>query len=263
MSSADYSERFGAIGRLYGTAGAEVLRSAHICVVGIGGVGSWVVEALARSGVGAITLIDHDDISLTNINRQLHTLDTTVGHSKVEEMAGRVLQINPDCQCHAIDDLLTEGNLEKYLSPEFDYVIDAIDSIRHKAAMIYYCRRNKIPIITTGGAGGLTDPTSIQIIDLSRTYNDPLASKVRSKLRSQYGFSKNPKRRFGVECVFSPQQHHYPKADGTVCPRKPGVKGVTLDCNLGYGSATMITASFGFAATARAINKLIKKNGTV
>jgi tRNA A37 threonylcarbamoyladenosine dehydratase len=254
-----YSERFGGIARLYGAAGAEVLRQAHICVVGVGGVGSWAVEALARTGVGAITLIDHDDISATNMNRQLHTLSSTIGRPKVGEMAARVMAINPECQCHAVDDLLTETTLEKYLSREFDYVIDAIDSIRHKAAMIYYCRRNKIPIITTGGAGGLSDPTSIQIIDLSRTYNDPLASKVRSKLRSQYGFSKNPKRRFGVECVFSPQQHHYPKADGTVCPRKPGVKGVTLDCNLGYGSATMITASFGFAAVARVVNKLIEK----
>lgn len=259
MSSQDYSERFGGIRRLYGDSGTQVLRKAHICVVGAGGVGSWVVEALARTGIGAITIIDHDDISLSNTNRQLHTLSESVGRSKVAEMAQRIAQINPDCQCHAIDDFLVESNLERYLSHDFDYVIDAIDSIRHKAAMIYYCRRNKIPIITTGGAGGLTDPTHIQIVDLSRTYNDPLASKVRAKLRSEYGFSKNPKRRFGVECVFSPQQHRYLKLDGTVCERKPGVKGLTLDCTLGYGSATMVTASFGFAATARAINKLIEK----
>ncbi|MDH5785554.1 MAG: tRNA cyclic N6-threonylcarbamoyladenosine(37) synthase TcdA [Chromatiales bacterium] len=259
MSDNDYHQRFGGIQRLYGTAGAEAIRSAHICVVGIGGVGSWVVEALARSGVGAITFIDHDDIAASNTNRQLHTLVDTYERSKSEVMAERVRAINPECHVNAIDDLLSENNIEKYISLDFDYVIDAIDSIRHKAALIYYCRRNKVAIITTGGAGGITDPTRIEITDLSRTHNDPLAAKVRHRLRSDYGFSKNPQRRFGIDCVFSTEQHRYPKADGTVCQRKPGVKGATLDCNFGYGSATFVTATFGFVAVSRVLQKIIER----
>lgn len=260
MTTNNFNERFGGIRRLYGVNEAELIRASHFCVVGVGGVGSWAVEALARSGVGAITLIDHDDIAASNSNRQLHTLNSTIDRSKVEVMAERVRDINPACQVTAIDDLLVETNIEKYISKDFDYVIDAIDSIRHKAALIVYCKRNKIPIITTGGAGGITDPTRIQITDLSRTFNDPLAAKVRSRLRASYGYSRNPKSRFGVDCVFSDEQHRYPKEDGTVCQQKPGVKGVTLDCNFGYGSATFVTASFAFAAVARTIDKLLARH---
>ncbi len=254
-----FYDRFGGIQRLYGTAGAELIQNSHFCVVGIGGVGSWVVEALARTGVGAITFIDHDDIAASNTNRQLHTLTSTIDRSKAVVMAERVRDINPDCEVTAIDDLLTETNVVKYIGKQFDYVIDAIDSIRHKAALINYCSRNKIPVITTGGAGGITDPTQIQITDLSKTYNDPLAAKVRSKLRNDFGFTKNPKRRFGIDCVFSTEQSVYPKADGSVCQRKPGVKGATLDCNFGYGSATFVTATFGFVAVSRALQKLIAR----
>jgi tRNA A37 threonylcarbamoyladenosine dehydratase len=255
-----FYERFGGIQRLYGSAGAEVIQNSHFCVIGIGGVGSWVVEALARTGVGAITFIDHDDIAASNSNRQLHTLGSTVGRTKAEVLAERVLDINPDCKVTAIDDLLVENNVAKYIGKEFDYVVDAIDTIRHKAALLNHCSRNKIPVITTGGAGGITDPTQIQIADLSKTYNDPLAAKVRAKLRSDYGFSKNPKRRFGIDCVFSTEQSVYPKADGSVCQRKPGVKGASLDCNFGYGSATFVTATFGFVAVSRALQKLIARH---
>ena len=169
----EYDERFAGIARLYGTQPAEIIRAAHICVIGIGGVGSWSAEALARSGIGKITLIDHDDIAASNTNRQIHTLSDTLAQSKVEVMATRIRQINPECQVNAIDDFVTETTLQKYLQQDYQCVIDAIDSIKFKAAMIYYCRRNKIPIITTGGAGGLTDPTKIEIADLSRTWNDP------------------------------------------------------------------------------------------
>ena len=263
-SQSDYSERFGGIQRLYGKTKAQIIPKLHICVVGIGGVGSWAVEALARSGVGEITLIDHDDIALTNMNRQIHTLDSTLEQAKVTVMQERVKQINPDCLCHAIDDLLTENNLSKYFlynsHKQFDYVIDAIDSVKHKSALIYYCKRNKIPIITTGGAGGLIDPTAIEIVDLSKTYNDPLAAKVRSQLRYHYNFTRNTKRRFGIECVFSTEQQLYPQADGSVGQEKPGIKGVTLDCNSGYGSSSCVTSVFGFAAAARAIEKALLKS---
>ncbi|MDH5516721.1 MAG: tRNA cyclic N6-threonylcarbamoyladenosine(37) synthase TcdA [Gammaproteobacteria bacterium] len=257
--SQSYNQRFGGIRRLYGDKGAEIIRGLHVCVVGIGGVGSWAIEALARSGVNTITLIDHDDICETNINRQLHALTETLGLSKVDVMAERIKAINPDCQVHAVDDFITETTLEKYLNLSFDYVIDAIDSIRFKAAMIYYCKRNKIPVITIGGAGGLTDPTQISVKDLSKTINDPLAAKVRSTLRREYQFAKNTKRSFGVECVFSAQQQVYPKADGSVSQQKPGVKGVSLDCSMGFGASTCVTSVFGFIAVSRVIEKSLNK----
>ncbi|MCU7940592.1 MAG: tRNA cyclic N6-threonylcarbamoyladenosine(37) synthase TcdA [gamma proteobacterium symbiont of Bathyaustriella thionipta] len=264
-SHSQFSERFAGIQRLYGTNNAKIIPTLHICVIGIGGVGSWAVEALARSGVGEITLIDNDDIALSNINRQIHTLDNTLNHSKVLAMQARVLQINPECHCHAIDDLVTPNNLSKYFhqASPFDYVIDAIDSAKQKSALIYYCKRNKIPIITTGGAGGLIDPTAIEVIDLSKTYNDPLAAKVRSQLRYNYNFSRNTKRRFGIECVFSTEQQRYPQDDGSVGQEKPGTKGVSLDCNFGYGSSSCVTSVFGFVAASRVINKSLAKAGRI
>jgi len=257
--SQEYEQRFGGIRRLYGDKGADIIRRLHVCVVGIGGVGSWAVEALARSGVNRITLIDHDDICETNINRQIHAKTDTVGQSKVEVMAERIKAINADCHLNAIDDFITETTLSKYMTSDYDYVIDAIDSIRFKAAMIYHCKRNKIPIITTGGAGGLTDPTQIGIKDLSKTVNDPLAAKVRSTLRREFGFSKNVKRSFGIDCVFSTQQQVYPKPDGSVSQDKPGIKGVSLDCSMGFGASSCVTSVFGFVAVARLIEKTIKR----
>lgn len=261
--SDDYAQRFGGIGRVYSAAALERIRDMHVCVIGIGGVGSWSAEALARSGIGKITLIDHDDLCVTNINRQIHALDETIGRSKVEVMAERIRQINPGCDLQSIDDHVTSTTLKKYLEGGYDYVIDAIDSIRFKADIIYYCKRNKIPIITTGGAGGQTDPTQVQIADLTRTFNDPLAAKVRNRLRSQYQWTQDPKRRFGVECVFSSEQSRYPRADGSVGLNKPGVPGLTLDCTLGYGSVSMVTATFGFVAAARAINKTLEKEHSI
>lgn len=257
--SEQYDARFGGIARLYGVKEAAIIKSLHVCIVGIGGVGSWAVEALARTGVGEITIIDHDDIAESNINRQLHSLTESVDQSKVEVIAERIRQINPECNVHAVDDFITETTLTKYMNSSFDYVIDAIDSIHFKAAMIYHCRRNKIPIITTGGAGGLTDPTQINVKDLSKTVYDPLAAKVRSILRREYNFSRNIKRSFGVECVFSVQQQVYPKADGSVSKEKPGVKGVSLDCSMGFGASSCVTSVFGFVAVSRLIEKSIHK----
>jgi len=255
----DYNNRFGGIARLYGKEGFDKIKHAHICVIGVGGVGSWAAESLARSGIGTITLIDHDDIAESNINRQIHSLSSTINTSKVDTMAARIRQINPECTVHVIDDFITESNCQKYLSKDYSYVIDAIDSIKFKCAIIYYCKRNKIPVITTGGAGGLTDPTQISVADLAKTWNDPLAAKVRSQLRYQYNYTKNPKRSFGIKCVFSTQQQRYPKEDGSVDYAKPGVKGVNLDCSMGFGSATQVTASFGFVAAAKAIEAIISK----
>ena len=250
-------ERFAALTRVYGHQAAAILPQLCICVVGIGGVGSWAAEALARSAVGKIVLIDADDIAEGNTNRQIHAGSSTFQLSKVEAMKTRILDINPHCEVVAIDDMLVENNLEKYIVNSYDYVIDAIDSIRFKAALINYARRNKIRIITTGGAGGRIDPCAVSTCDLSRTWNDALAAKVRSRLRAQYGYSKNPKRRFGVECVFSSEQPVYPDSTGEVSRAKPGVAGATLDCDSGYGSAVSVTATFGMIAAARAINKAL------
>lgn len=260
MNTEDYDTRFSGIQRLYGDHAYQLLGSFHICVVGIGGVGSWAVEALARSGIGEITMIDYDEVALSNTNRQLHTLTSTVTDKKAAVMAQRIEEINPDCKVHIIDDFINMDNLSDYLDRGYDYVIDAIDSIKFKAAIIYYCKRNKIPVVTTGGAGGLTDPTMIKVSDLAKTYNDPLAAKVRSKLRESYNYTRNTKKNFGVECVFSSQQPVYPKEDGTVSHEKPGIHGVSLDCRFGYGAITHMTATFGFIAVSRAIQKLIKKH---
>lgn len=250
----NYERRFGGIARLYGQQELSVLAAAHICVIGIGGVGSWAVEALARSGVGKITLIDMDDICVTNVNRQLHALTDTIGTLKTETMQARIAQINPQCEVRIIDDFLSAENLAEYIQPHFDYVIDAIDSVKVKAALIAYCKRNKIKIITTGGAGGQTDPTQIQIADLSRTIQDPLAAKVRSLLRKNYHFSQNPKRKFGVECIFSTQPLIFPKMEGD-CRLS-----ATMNCANGFGAATMVTATFGFFAVARVLEKLLQSS---
>lgn len=254
MSRIDnYEQRFGGIGRLYTAEGLAKLRQAHICVIGIGGVGSWAVEALARSGIGKITMIDMDDICVTNINRQIHAMSDTIAQLKTEAMQERIAKINPECEVEIIDDFLTPENIPDYLNRGYDYVIDAIDSVRVKAALIAYCKRNKIKIITTGGAGGQTDPTQIQIADLSKTIQDPLASKVRSLLRKEYHFSQNPKRKFGIDCVFSTQPLIFPKM-GENCEIS-----ATMNCANGFGAVTMITATFGFFAVSRVIDKLLQK----
>ena len=256
-------ERFGSLARLYGEDALAVIQQAHFCVVGIGGVGSWAVEALARSGVRRLTLIDGDTISRSNINRQCHTLESTLGRMKTDVMRERVLDINPECEVNTVERFVDEDNLFELLLPDeaqrFDAVIDCIDRIHTKAWLIYFCKRNKLPVVTTGGAGGLLDPTRIEVKDLTRTWNDPLAASVRLALRQQHGFTRNPKRSFGVPCVFSTEQQRYPDANGKVGYCKPGVPGLSLDCGFGYGSSVMVTAGFGFAAAAKAVERVLKK----
>lgn len=252
--------RFGGIKRLYGVSEAELLWDAHVCIVGIGGVGTWVAEALARTGVGTLTLIDLDDICATNINRQIHAISGTVGQLKIEAMAERIKQINPKVTVYMVDDFIAADNLAEHINDTMDYVVDAIDSVKAKAALIAYCKRNKIPVITTGGAGGQTDPTQIAVTDIAKTVQDPLMSKVRSMLRRDYHFTKNPKRKFGIDCVYSTQQLVYPNADGSVCQQKADAEGsMRLDCNAGFGAVTMVTGTFGFVAAARVVDKLIAR----
>lgn len=254
------AQRFGGTQRLYGIEQTKILQNAHVCVVGIGGVGTWIVEGLTRTAMGKITLIDLDDICVTNTNRQIHAMQNTVGQAKVEAMAERVKLINPECQVELIEDFVTPDNVAELMTQEFDYVVDATDSIKAKAAMIAHCKRNKIPIITIGGAGGQIDPTQVTVGDLSKTIQDPLASKLRSELKRFHRFSSNPKRRFAIDCVYSTEQLRYPQADGSVCMSKNLQDGsVKLDCNNGFGASVAVTATFGFVATARVIDKLIAK----
>ncbi|WP_230390527.1 tRNA cyclic N6-threonylcarbamoyladenosine(37) synthase TcdA [Reinekea sp. G2M2-21] len=254
------TDRFGGTERLFGVQQTQVLAKSHFVVIGIGGVGSWAAEALARTAVGEITLIDLDDICVSNTNRQIHALTGTVGQMKVEAMAARIRSINPDCLVHSVMDFITPDNIADLLPANTTGVIDAIDSIKPKAALIAYCRRHKIPIVTTGGAGGQTDPTRIQVADLARTTQDPLAARTRNLLRRQYRFPAADKGKFGVDCVYSTEPLVYPQSDGSVCATKPGAGNSTrLDCASGFGASMMVTASFGMAAVAHIVNKVLKQ----
>lgn len=255
-NQASYQFRFGGIGRLYSPEALEAFRAAHVCIVGIGGVGSWVVEALARSGVGKLTLVDLDDICESNVNRQIHALDGAIGEPKIEAMAKRCRAINPECVVRTEHTFLTEKNAAELLDGNFDYVVDAIDSSTHKVALIVACRRLNVPVLTVGGAGGRVDPTMIQLADLSRSFNDPLLQRVRKLLRQQHRFPRNTKRKFNVPCVFSPETPKYPE----LCDiDEDEPRSVRLDCEAGYGAATHLTGTFGFFAVSAVLAHLAKR----
>lgn len=257
--SHDYLFRFGGIARLYGQAALVKLAASKVVVIGIGGVGSWTAEALIRTGVGEITLYDLDDVCTSNINRQLHALDSTVGQSKVEVMAKRLLQINPEAKINVLSRFITLNNLAQELNQGFDVVVDATDTVPVKAGIIHWCRRNKVGLVVVGGAGGQVDPRLVTTQDLARTTQDPLLAKVRSLLRRDYGFTRDLKKRFNVDCVFSTEQLVYPQADGSVACHKPQAgEALKLDCASGFGSASFVTGTFGFVAAQRVIERIIK-----
>ena len=249
--------RFGGIRRLYGAAGQDRLRRAHVCVVGIGGVGSWVVEALARSGVGALTLVDLDDVCISNVNRQLHAVTGEFGKPKVDVMAARVKLIHPDCAVLAEQKLFTAATADEVLGMNFTGVVDAIDSRPMKALLIARCRTKAIPIVTVGGAGGRRDPSAIRIGDLTRATHDGLLSNVRRVLRAEYNFPRDVKEEFGVRCVYSTEAQVFPNEDGSVCETRPPDTRLRLDCRSGYGTATFVTGAFGFAAAAEMVKLIV------
>jgi tRNA A37 threonylcarbamoyladenosine dehydratase len=255
-------ERFRGIDRLYGVGSAARLAGAHVCVVGIGGVGSWAVEALARSGVGRLTLIDADDVCVSNTNRQLHALEGEFGRAKVEVMAARARAINPKMEVDAIAQFLTTSNMDELLDRGYDFVLDCCDAFRVKVEMIAWCRRRKIPLIVSGSAGGRTDPTLITVRDLSKTEHDAMLALVRKKLREDFNFPRGPKRYFGVQAVYSLENVRYPQADGSVCGTRPDSidGGMKLDCGGGLGAATHVTAAFAFAAVSRVIARLLRED---
>lgn len=247
--SADLERRFGGVARLYGAESALLLKSAHVCVVGIGGVGSWVAEALARTAVGQMTLIDLDMVAESNTNRQIHALGDIYGKAKVDAMAERVRAINPACQVHCIEDFVTPDNIAQTLAGPFSVVIDAIDQVKAKAAIVAHCKRHKIPVVVAGAAGGQIDPTRIQRADLSQTVQDPLLAKLRSSLRRDHGFPRDTKKKFGVSAIFSTEPLRYPKP-GDACATDRGPSG--LNC-AGFGSSVCVTSVFGMVAAAEAI----------
>ncbi|HAT32852.1 MAG TPA: tRNA cyclic N6-threonylcarbamoyladenosine(37) synthase TcdA [Janthinobacterium sp.] len=253
----DFARRFGGIGRLYGARALERFRAAHVCVIGVGGVGSWVVEALARSAVGQLTLIDLDNVAESNINRQIQALSATIGQAKIAALAERIAQINPFCRVNQIEDFITPDNLPQMIGGHgYDYVIDAIDSARSKAALVAYCRVHGIPLLLIGSAGGQTDPTQIAVRDLSKTEQEPLLKKVRKLLRTEHGFPRGVKNKFNVDAVFSMEPLQFPGAEEVCAIDAEPRDGVTgLNC-AGFGSTTVVTASFGMVAAAHALRHL-------
>ncbi len=272
------NRRFAGVARLYGETGLQAFERAHVLVAGLGGVGSWAVEALARSGIGELTLMDFDHIAVSNVNRQLHAIEDNFGKSKSEAMAERVRQINPLIKLNIIDEFLTPDNLDAYLrknaeNPYFA-VLDATDDVKMKIALVAYCEGRDelgrarvaeqkeqevtkqtgkksltIPLIICGGAGGKLDPSRIKAADLATTTQDPVLSKIRYSLRKEYGFSSDPKKKLGVTAIYSDE------------PRQ-GVASGGLSC-AGYGSAVTVTATFGFIAAAEVLKLLQKQQSNL
>jgi len=252
----NYIHRFSGISRLYGLEGMERLAKSHVAIVGLGGVGSWIVEAVARAGIGEITLMDFDDVCVSNFNRQIHSLDTTVGQFKVEVMAERVRNINKDCKVHILNDRFTADNSNVLLKQNYDYIIDAFDNGPGKSFLAAHCRRAKKNLIVLGSVGGKRDPSLIRIDDLSRSKEDSLLSFMRKKLRQDYGFPRDKSKKFGIPCVFSVEKYVYFNEGCLFKDRKPKDVLKQLDCQTGMGAVTHLTGTFGFFAVSRVIADL-------
>nr|WP_230559024.1 tRNA threonylcarbamoyladenosine dehydratase [Variovorax paradoxus] len=245
---------------MYGVAGAARIRNAHVLVAGIGGVGSWAVEALARSGVGRLTLIDLDHVSESNINRQIHALDATVGQAKVEAMRDRIAQINPDCKVLALDEFVEPGNWTALLDAAqaangpATAVIDACDQVKAKLTMAAWARASRTAFVTVGAAGGKRQAHKVDIDDLSLVTHDPLLAQLRQRLRKEHGASREG-RKIGVACVFSRESVAPPDASCAI--EGDG----SLNCH-GYGSVVSVTATFGQCAAGWVLDE-IASNATL
>ena len=248
MEDIDFSRRFGGVERLYGKKALDRFKHAHVCVVGIGGVGSWAAEALGRNAIGKITLIDLDHIAESNINRQIHALTSTLGKSKVLAMKERMLEINPMCEIHIVDDFISHDNIEKLIKPHFDIVIDAIDQASIKTSLALHALSKKIPLVMTGGAGGRIDPSSIKIADLSLTHGDRLTAKIRHDVKKALQLKESQK--VGIDVVFTDEVMIKPE---DACDTDEALTG--LHCG-GFGSSVMVTATFGLMAASLALKKL-------
>ena len=254
---ADLQRRFSGLDRLYGVEGASRIRNAHVAVVGIGGVGSWTAEALARSGVGRITLIDLDNVAESNINRQIHALSTTVGQAKVDAMRDRIALINPECQVTCIEEFVDSDNWPGLLPQGVDAVVDACDQVKTKAVMADWAIRGKHLLVTVGAAGGKRLAHKVDIDDLSNTTHDPLLAQVRYRLRKHYGAPKEG-RRIGVPCVFSREAVAPPHSSCDISGDSDG----SLNCH-GYGSVVAVTATFGQCAAGWILDALATKSASL
>lgn len=251
-----WQDRFGGVQRLVGTRAAARLAVGHVCVVGIGGVGSWAVEALARTGIGTLTLVDLDDVCVSNTNRQLHALSGTIGRTKVAVMAERALQIHPGVVVHAVADFVTASNLEDVISPTVDVVIDCIDDVPNKVRLLALCHRRGQSVVTTGGAGGRIDPMALRRDDLSRSGGDGLLREVRRRLRQEHGLAAQPAV-WGIPAIFSQEPQRWPGADGEPCATRPDATGGVMDCATGFGTAAWVTGSMGLMVAAAAVDLLV------
>jgi tRNA A37 threonylcarbamoyladenosine dehydratase len=248
MDDADLARRFSGLDRLFGVSQARAVRSAHVAVVGIGGVGSWAVEALARSGVSQITLIDMDHVAESNINRQAQAVTPTIGMAKVVAMKERIALINPTCKVTCVDAFVQPENWPAILPDGVDAVIDACDQVRSKSAMADWARRNKKLFVTIGAAGGKRHAHKVDIADLSETTHDPLLAQMRYRLRKFHQAPKDGKK-MGVACVFS--QEPVAQADASCAVSTDS----TLNCH-GYGSVVSVTATFGLCAAGWVMDKI-------
>ena len=247
----DEARRFGGLERLYGVTAAERIRQAHVVVVGIGGVGSWAAEALARSGVRRLTLIDMDHIAESNVNRQIHALTSTLGQAKIDAMRERIAQIHPGCQVDLVDDFVSPENWPGLLPATPDALIDACDQVKAKLAMAIWAMKEKIPFVTVGAAGGKRLAHEVNIDDLAQVTHDPLLAQLRYRLRKHHGAAKQGKR-IGVRCVFSREPVMGPDAS---CDLQGDG---SLNCH-GYGSLVGVTATFGLCAATQVMNLLSGK----
>lgn len=266
--SVDASRRFGGIDRLYGPGALERLSQAHVVVAGIGGVGSWCAEALARSGVGALTLIDLDHVAESNVNRQLHALDSTLGQAKVQAMGDRIRQINPSCRLELLDAFVEPESAGTQISAQAQVVIDCTDQASAKIALILQARARKQPLVVCGGAGGKTNPLALRSGDISQATHDALLSRLRQILRRDHGFPRAAQAagkvrgrvpRMGVRVLWFDQPVILPQAwqSGAQAAEAESLQG--LSC-AGYGSAVTVTASMGMAAASEAITRILKGN---
>lgn len=263
VDTTQYDRRFKGTKTLYGDQSFQNFENAHVIVIGVGGVGTWVAEGLARTAIGKMTLIDMDVLVASNVNRQLPALDSSFGKSKIEEMADRAHQINPNIELTLVDDFLTIENVAQLLPSreqakqrlqqgETTIVLDCTDDMSAKLAIALHCRFNKLKLICAGGAGGKTDPLQITVSDLKDTYQDPLLARLRSKLRNEHNINKPMKEKFGIKCVYSTQPPIVNRsADGSV--QTGG-----LHCG-GYGSAVAVTSVVGMVMVSETLAMLSNK----
>lgn len=262
--SEGYRNRFGGVARLYGAQALVALARAHFVVIGLGGVGTWAAEALVRSGVGELTLIEMDEVCVTNTNRQSHALASTIGRSKLQVKADRLKDINPELRLNLIEDFIDRDNLRELIGPQHHVVVDCMDAAHIKAALVAYCLAIKVRLVTVGSSGGKRDLRRVQVSDLGHTQGDPMLQKIRTQLYRHHNFARDPKRKFRVDAIHSDEQMVYPKPDGSVCQTKQHLEdGVKLDCTGGFGSSVMVTGTFGFLAATRAIERYLQKSGVM